>query len=154
MKKIIYTLFIFPLFIFAQELSVASGGTLTISTTGSMTVSSTINVNSNGNLVIETSRTASGSLIAKSAGANQGKGITLKREVDQTQAGGLSSGGSTAEWTLLGIPVTNEQVADIDDDLRTSGSNSAIGHIDPASGQGENVYYATNADRTLVNGRG
>ena len=58
MKKIIYTLFIFPLFIFAQELSVASGGTLTISTTGSMTVSSTINVNINGSLIIETSRTA------------------------------------------------------------------------------------------------
>ena len=71
MKKIIYTLFIFPLFMFAQELSVASGGTLTISTTGSMTVTSTINVNSNGNLIIETSRTNSGSLIAKSAGANQ-----------------------------------------------------------------------------------
>ena len=154
MKKIIYTLFIFPLFIFAQELSVASGGTLTISTTGSMTVSSTINVNSNGNLIIETSRTASGSLIAKSAGANQGKGITLKREVDQTQAGGLSSGGSTAEWTLLGIPVTNEQVADIDDDLRTSGSKSAIGYFAPTTAQGEYVYFNTDDTSVLVNARG
>ena len=154
MKKIIYTLFIFPLFMFSQELSVASGGTLTISTSGSITVSSTINVNSNGSLIIETSRTASGSLIAKSAGANQGKGITLKREVDQTQAGGLSSGGSTAEWTLLGIPVSNEQVADIDDDLRTSGSNSAIGYFAPTSGQGAYVYYNTNDTSVLVNGRG
>ena len=85
MKKIIYTLFIFPLFIFSQEVSVADGATLTIGTSGAMTVSSSITTNSSGSLIIETSRTASGSLIAKSAGANQGKGITLKRQVDQLQ---------------------------------------------------------------------
>ena len=143
MKKIIYTLFIFPFFIFSQEVSVADGATLTIGTSGTMTVSSSITTNNTGSLIIITSRANSGSLIAKSAGADQGKGITLRREVDGSN-----------EWTLLGIPVVGETSADIDDDLRTSGSNSAIGHFDPASGQGEYVYYATNADRTLVNGRG
>ena len=149
MKKIIYTLFIFPLFIFSQEVSVADGATLTIGTSGAMTVSSSITTNSSGSLIIETSRTASGSLIAKSAGANQGKGITLKRQVDQ-----LQGDASTAEWTLLGIPVTGETSGDIDDDLRTSGSNSAIGYFDPTTGQGEYVYYTTNATTQLVNGRG
>ena len=143
MKKIIYTLFIFPLFIFSQQLSVADGATLTIGTSGSMTVSSSITTNNTGTILITTSRANSGSLIAKSAGADQGKGITLRREVDGSN-----------EWTLLGIPVTGETSSDIDDNLRTSGSNSAIGHFDPTTGQGEYVYYATNAERQLINGRG
>ena len=149
MKKIIYTLFIFPLFMFSQEVSVADGATLTIGTSGTMTVSSSITTNSTGSLIIETSRTASGSLIAKSAGANQGKGITLKRQVDQ-----LQGDASTAEWTLLGIPVTGETSGDIDDDLRTSGGNSAIGYFDPTTGQGQYSYYTTNANTQLENGRG
>ena len=42
------------------------------------------------------------------------------------------------EWdTFFGIPVTGETSSDIDDNLRTSGSNSAIGHFDPTTGQGE-----------------
>ena len=45
MKKIIYTLFIFPLFMLSQEVSVADGATLTIGTSGSMTVSSSITTN-------------------------------------------------------------------------------------------------------------
>ena len=48
MKKIIYTLFIFPLFMFSQEVSVADGATLTIGTSGSMTVSSSITTNATG----------------------------------------------------------------------------------------------------------
>ena len=143
MKKIIYTLFIFPLFMFSQQVSVADGATLTIGTSGSMTVSSSITTNNTGTILITTSRANSGSLIAKSAGADQGKGITLRREVDGSN-----------EWTLIGIPVTGEVSSDIDDNLRTSGSNSAIGHFDPTTGEGEYVYYTTNAERQLVNGRG
>ena len=73
-----------------------------------MTVSSSITTNNTGTILITTSRANSGSLIAKSAGADQGKGITLRREVDGSN-----------EWTLLGIPVTGETSSDIDDDLRT-----------------------------------
>ena len=114
---------------FSQEVSVADGATLTIGTSGSMTVTSSITTNNTGTILITTSRASSGSLIAKSAGADQGKGITLRREVDGSN-----------EWTLIGIPVIGENSADIDDDLRTDGSgNSAIGHFDPASGQGEYV---------------
>ena len=79
MKKIIYTLFIFPLFMFSQQLSVADGATLTIGTSGSMTVSSSITTNNSGTILITTSRANSGSLIAKSAGADQGKYNTKKR---------------------------------------------------------------------------
>ena len=143
MKKIIYTLFVFPLFMFSQEVSVADGATLTIGASGVMTVTSSITTNNTGSIIITTGRTSSGSLIAKAAGNDQGKGITLRREVDGSN-----------EWTLIGIPVTGETSADIDDDLRTSGSNSAIGHFDPGEGNGEYVYYTTNATRTLINGRG
>ena len=66
MKKIIYTLFIFPLFIFSQEVSVADGATLTIGTSGSMTVSSSITTNNTGTILITSKRI--GSLIAKMQG--------------------------------------------------------------------------------------
>ena len=102
MKKIIYTLFLFPLFIFSQDLDVADGASLTIGTGGTMTIAGELNSNITGSIIIETSRTESGSLLAIEAGDNQGKGITLKRNIDQLNAG------SEAEWTLIGVPVTGE----------------------------------------------
>ena len=143
MKKIIYTLFLFPLFIFSQNVDVADGAVITIETGGTMTVSGTLTTNTSGSLIIVTSRTQSGSLFAVDAGNSQGKGITLRRSVDGSE-----------EWTLIGVPVTGETVADVDDDLRTNNGKSAIGYFDPSSNNGEFVYYDTNANTALVNGRG
>ena len=108
-----------------------------------MTVSGTLTTNTSGSLIIVTSRTESGSLLAVDAGNSQGKGITLRRSVDGSE-----------EWTLIGVPVTGETVADVDDDLRTNNGKSAIGYFDPSSNNGEFVYYDTDATTALVNGRG
>ena len=56
------------------------------------------------------------------------------------------------EWTLIGVPVTGETVADIDDNLLTQGGNSAIAVYD--NSQGDYVHYATNANTALVAGKG
>tara|TARA_X000000368_G_scaffold142628_1_gene112352 strand:+ start:1574 stop:3112 length:1539 start_codon:yes stop_codon:yes gene_type:complete len=144
MKKIIYTLFLFPFLLVAQNIDVADGATLLIDTGGTMTISGTLTSNTSGNIIIATSRTASGSLLAVAAGNSQGKGITLRRSLDGSN-----------EWALIGVPVTGETSTDIDDNLRTSGAKSAIGHWDPGSGaNGAYVYFNTDSGTSLTNGRG
>lgn len=144
MKKIIYTLFLFPFFLVAQNIDVADNATLLIDTGGTMTITGTLTSNTSGSIIIATSRTASGSLLAVDAGNSQGKGITLRRSLDGSN-----------EWTLIGVPVTGETSTDIDDDLRTSSGKSAIGHWDPGSGaNGAYVYFNTDSGTSLTNGRG
>ena len=144
MKKIIYTLFLFPFLLVAQNIDVADSATLLIDTGGTMTISGTLTSNTSGNIIIATSRTASGSLLAVAAGNSQGKGITLRRSLDGSN-----------EWALIGVPVTGETSTDIDDNLRTSGAKSAIGHWDPGSGaNGAYVYFNTDSGTSLTNGRG
>ena len=144
MKKIIYTLFLFPFLLVAQNIDVADSATLLIDTGGTMTISGTLTSNTSGNIIIATSRTASGSLLAVAAGNSQGKGITLRRSLDGSD-----------EWALIGVPVTGETSTDIDDNLRTSGAKSAIGHWDPGSGaNGAYVYFNTDSGTSLTNGRG
>ena len=143
MKKLVYTLFLFPLFLVSQDLNVADDATLTIGTSGSMTINGTLTSNTSGSIIIQTSQANSGSFIAKAGGASQGKGITLARSLD---------GGD--EWALLGVPVTGETSSDVDNNLRTNGGKSAIGHFDPSINNGEFVYYNTNAGTSLTNGKG
>jgi hypothetical protein len=143
MKKLVYTLFLFPLFLVSQDLNVDDDATLTIGTSGSMTINGTLTSNTSGSIIIQTSQANSGSFIAKAGGASQGKGITLARSLD---------GGD--EWALLGVPVTGETSSDVDDNLRTNGGKSAIGHFDPSINNGEFVYYNTNAGTSLTNGKG
>ena len=143
MKKLVYTLFLFPLFLVSQNLDVADSATLTIGTSGSMTIAGTLTSNTSGSIIIQTSQANSGSFIAKAGGASQGKGITLARSLD---------GGD--EWALLGVPVTGESSSDVDDNLRTKSGKSALGHFDPSVNNGEFVYYNTNAGTTLTNGKG
>jgi hypothetical protein len=144
MKKIIYTLFLFPFFLVAQNIDVADNATLLIDTGATMTVSGTLTSNTSGSIIIATSRTTSGSLLATNAGNSQGKGITLRRSLDGSN-----------EWTLIGVPVTGETSTDIDDNLRTSGAKSAIGHWDPGSGaNGAYVYFNTDSGTALTSGRG
>jgi hypothetical protein len=143
MKKLVYILFLFPLFLVSQDLNVDDDATLTIGTSGSMTINGTLTSNTSGSIIIQTSQANSGSFIAKAGGASQGKGITLARSLD---------GGD--EWALLGVPVTGETSSDVDDNLRTNGGKSAIGHFDPSINNGEFVYYNTNAGTSLTNGKG
>jgi hypothetical protein len=108
-----------------------------------MTINGTLTSNTSGSIIIQTSQANSGSFIAKAGGASQGKGITLARSLD---------GGD--EWALLGVPVTGETSSDVDNNLRTNGGKSAIGHFDPSINNGEFVYYNTNAGTSLTNGKG
>ena len=112
MKKLVYILFLFPIFLVAQNLIVEDDATLTIGTEATMTVVGTVNVSdtsgNEGALIIQTSRVSSGSLIAKAGGASQGKGITFRRNLDHLQADN-----STMEWTLIGVPVTGEVSSDV-----------------------------------------
>ena len=144
MKKLVFTLLFFPFFMTSQNLDVADGATLTIGTGGSMTITGTLTSNTSGSIVISTSRTSSGSLIAKDGGASQGKGITLARSLDNN------------EWALVGVPVTGEIVDDIDSQLLTgSGSQSgkvSIATFDPASEAYS--YFAAGSNTALVNGKG
>ena len=60
MKKIIYTIFLFPFLLFAQNIDVADNATLLIDTGGTMTISGSLTSNTSGSIIIATSRTASG----------------------------------------------------------------------------------------------
>ncbi len=143
MKKIIYTLFLFPLFIFSQNVDVADDAVITIETGGTMTVSGTLTTNTSGSLIVVTSRTESGSLLALNVDNSQGKGITLRKSLDGDE-----------EWTLIGIPVNGLTVNDIDDAFRTNNAKSAIGYFDPTSNDGEYVYYNTGDAGALTVGKG
>ena len=144
MKKLVYTLFLFPLFLVSQDLNVADDATLTIGTSGSMTINGTLTSNTSGSIIIQTSQANSGSFIAKAGGASQGKGITLNRQLDNS------------EWALIGVPVTGEIVDDVDGSL-LSGSGSQNGKVslatfDPASEAF--VYFTAGSNTALVNGKG
>ena len=155
MKKLVYILFLFPIFLVAQNLIVEDDATLTIGTEATMTVVGTVNVSdtsgNEGALIIQTSRANSGSLIAKAGGASQGKGITFRRNLDHLQADG-----STMEWTLIGVPVTGEVSSDVHAGslLKVKGSKNAIGHFNPALNNGEFQYFNTADAISLTNGRG
>ena len=55
MKKLVYILFLFPLFLVSQNLDVADSATLTIGTGGSMTITGTLTSNTSGSIIIQTS---------------------------------------------------------------------------------------------------
>tara|TARA_A100001011_G_C14306845_1_gene843556 strand:+ start:49 stop:1605 length:1557 start_codon:yes stop_codon:yes gene_type:complete len=145
MKKIIYTLFLLPLFIFSQNVDVADDAEILIESGATMTVDGSITTNTSGSMIIETGTTSSGSLIATEAGGSQGKGITLRRYLD-----------GDSEWALIGVPVTGETADDVDDDLRANllTNKRALGYFDPTSNDGEFVYYTDGATDELTNGRG
>ena len=124
----------------ARHLDFDDDAFMTINTTGSVTCTSdTFTTDDNSKVIIKTSNSASGALIAKNATGN------INLQFVKT----LDDGG---EWTLIGVPVTGETVADIDDNLLTQGGNSAIAVYD--NSQGDYVHYATNANTALVAGKG
>ena len=54
MKKIIYTIFLFPFLLFAQNIDVADNATLLIDTGGTMTISGSLTSNTSGSIIIAT----------------------------------------------------------------------------------------------------
>ncbi len=122
------------------KLYIYSGGAMTINKDGALTV--TGEVTNNGTLTIQSDSDESGSLIAKSASTPS---ITYNNYI------------FSAQWKLIGLPVTGEVVNDIDDNLLSSGSKSAIGYYDndKAGGAGWVTFNTGSTSGTeLVNTRG
>ena len=124
----------------ARHLDFDDDAFMTINTTGSVTcTSNTFTTDGNSKVTIKTSNSASGALIAKNA--------TGSINIDFVKT--LDDGG---EWTLIGVPVAGETVADVDDNLLTQGGNSAIATYD--NSQGDYSHYSTNATTALTPGVG
>lgn len=147
MKKLVLTLLFFPFFLTSQNLDVADGASFTVGTGGTATISGTITSNTSGSIIIQTSQANSGSLIAKDGGGSQGKGITLARQLDN------------GEWTLIGVPVSNQSVDATMQGKLISGSGSqsgkfSIGLFNPATGDGEFEYLDGGTNLTKGKGYG
>ena len=134
----------------AKQIKIAASN-LTVNVTGSLTstnsaASQNIHTGGAGKLVLKTSKSNSGSIINKED--SDGYNLDFVRTVD-----------GDSEWTLIGVPVTDETVQDVIDNnsLRTgtvSGSSkSAIGYHDNASNT-YSYYAPTGNSATLVNGQG
>ncbi len=120
------------------SLNIKNNGSLTITKDGQLTVSGEI-TNATGTLTIESDSDESGSLIAKSASTPS---ITYNNYI------------YSAQWKLIGLPVTGEVVNDIDDNLLASGSKSAIGYYDNANGSWATFNTGSTDGTELVNTRG
>jgi hypothetical protein len=113
---------------------------MTIDKDGALTANGEIT--NNGTLTIESDSDESGSLIAKQASTPT---ITYKNYI------------YSAQWKLIGLPVSGEVVDDIDDDLLTNGSKTAIGFYDndKSGGAGWDGFNTGSTDASeLVNTRG
>jgi hypothetical protein len=112
-------------------MTVNSGITLTVNTAGKLTANG--EVTNNGTIVVTGGENASGSLIAKDASSFT---YTYKLYIPAT------------EWKLVGIPVTNLTVDDVDNDLATNGSKVGIGYYDSTSSSW--VVLSSSATTTLL----
>ena len=115
----------------AGTITVNSGITLTVNTAGKLTANG--EVTNNGTIVVTGGENASGSLIAT---ASSSFTYTYKLYIPAT------------EWKLVGIPVTNLTVDDIDNDLATNGSKVGIGYYDSTSSSW--VVLLSSATTTLL----
>ena len=121
----------------ASSVNISSGASLEITKDGQLTVSG--DITNNGTLTIQSDSDESGSLIAKSASTPS---ITYNNYV------------YSGEWKLIGLPVTGEVVNDIDNNLLTSGSKSAIGYYDNVNGNWATFNTGSTSGTELVNTRG
>ncbi len=139
-----------------RSLELSDAAFMTINTSGSVTATgSTVKTLGTGKITVKTSNSASGSFIAKLAtndydvdsdgdGTADTTGDVNVQFVKELDAGG--------EWTLIGVPVAGETVADVDDDLLTQGGNSALATYNNL--QGVYSHFATGATAELVPGTG
>ena len=149
MKKLITSfifLLSFTLTLQAQDFTVASGKTVTIARSGSLTVggafsnSGTVTLNSDSNefAVIKVSGTSSGD-------------ITYNRWVNQVGSG---------DWDLIGSPVSGQTISNFvsvntagDDDLATNGVQYAVGVYDNSDDTWDN-YTSNGTGAGNVSGAG
>ncbi|MDE0742076.1 MAG: hypothetical protein OSB59_05775, partial [Candidatus Poseidoniia archaeon] len=149
MKKLITSfifLLSFTLTLQAQDFTVASGKTVTIARSGSLTVggafsnSGTVTLNSDSNefAVIKVSGTSSGN-------------ITYNRWVNQVGSG---------DWDLIGSPVSGQTISNFvsvntagDDDLATNGVQYAVGVYDNSDDTWDN-YTSNGTGAGNVSGAG
>ena len=124
---------------------------LTVSVTGSITTSGTgnnsLSTDGSGKFIVQTSKSNSGSIINN--GDGDGYNLSFVRTVD-----------GSSEWTLLGVPVTNQDVQTFIDasSLRTkdfSGTTkSAIGYHVESSNTYDYYTSTGNTGTTFTNGKG
>ena len=147
MKKFVFTfLLCFSVTLYAQNVTVSSGKTLTIERSGSITIggnltnsgSVTLNSDSNEFAVIKVSGTSSGN-------------ITYNRWVNQVGSG---------DWDLIGSPVSGQTISNFvsvntagDDDLATSGVQYAIGVYNNSTDTWDN-YTSNGSGAGNISGAG
>ena len=122
------------------KLHIYNGGVMTINKDGALTV--TGEITNNGTLTIDSDSDESGSLIAKQASTPT---ITYNNYI------------YSAQWKLIGLPVSGEVVNDVDDDLLTNGAKTAIGFYDndKSGGAGWDGFNTGSTDASeLINTRG
>ena len=148
MKKITLLLFIFFGFSYSQNLTVESGGTLTIEKTGAVTVSG--NFTNNGTATLRSDSNEFSSLIVQ--GTSSGN-ITYNRYVNSLSGG--------TGWDLIGSPVNGLQISsfvstnDAGSSPLATGNGSgagdvgeyAIGTYDPSNNSWSN-YTSSNVSTT------
>ena len=126
---------------------------LIINTTGSVlasgngpTAGQEVRTTGTGKVVVKTSNASSGSFMAKNA--THTVNISFQRSLDQTNSN------SATEWTLIGIPVAGETLADLESEgkLATNGSKVGLGYFDNATGQW--TTYTSGASVTLTQMKG
>ena len=107
----------------ANSLTVNTGVTLTVGTSGNLTI--TNSVTDDGTILVKGSENTSGSFIAKNA--EDVSKLSVQIFVPR------SDGSTPDNWKLVGIPVNGVTVGDIDDNLATNGSKVGIGKWDHES---------------------
>ena len=126
---------------------------LIINTTGSVLASGNggtpgqeVRTTGTGKVVVKTSNASSGSFMAKNA--THTVNISFQRSLDQTNSN------SATEWTLIGIPVAGETLADLETEgkLATNGLKVGLGYFDNATGQW--TTYTSGATVTLTQMKG
>ena len=119
----------------AASLTINSGGTVTISKDGFLTVAGAIT--NNGTLTVVSDANESGVLIAKAA-SNPSYTFTYYVHHDK--------------WKLISPVVTGEIVNDIDNNLATNSGKSAIGKYDGGDEEWDN--YTTGSTSSLLTSKG
>ena len=136
MKKITFLLFIFFSFSYSQNLTVESGGTLTIEKTGAVTVSG--NFSNSGTVTMNSDADEFSSI--KISGTTSGN-VTYNRFVNYAASG---------EWDLIGSPVDGLSISDFVNTntsgtatLATNGSAYAVGYYDNSTDTWTNYTTGT-----------
>jgi len=144
MRKIITCLFLTLItnLALSQELSVADGGSIFISSGDALYVNNNVNINASGSLIISSNETGNGSLLV--SGTIVGE-IAYQRYLNENGNG----------WHLVSSPVTSQSIHEFvtnnDNSIATSGNLYAVGFYDNTAVAGSRWQYY---DTTTTPGSG